>query len=188
MPDIGRSGIRYAMFGTVWTFTFPPFRFCIYVSSVSIGKFWCPLSGSHQSPVIWCSRYIAICKPLKYSFLMTKKVVAMMLLFTWIGPTFLSFLPIFMGWYTTNDNQAFRQEHPDECIFKVNQYYAVVSSSISFWIPGSVMIFMYSQIFREANRYVFCNRRTDIIYWLSIFLQTRKRNVQQTWSGHVVAC
>lgn len=30
--------------------------------------------------------------------------------------------------------------------------YAVVSSSISFWIPCTIMVFTYYQIFKEANR------------------------------------
>lgn len=34
----------------------------------------------------------------------------------------------------------------------VNKVYAVISSSISFWIPCTIMIFTYFQIFREANR------------------------------------
>lgn len=38
------------------------------------------------------------------------------------------------------------------CNFIVNPVYAVVSSSISFWIPCTIMIFTYLAIFREANR------------------------------------
>lgn len=34
----------------------------------------------------------------------------------------------------------------------MNKTYAIVSSSISFWIPCTVMMFTYWQIFREANR------------------------------------
>lgn len=97
-------------------------------------------------------RYYAIVKPLKYTLKMTKKVVALMILNTWISPAVLSFLPIFMGWYTTAKNQAYRNAHPDECEFIVNVPYAIVSSSISFWIPCTIMIYMYLAIFREANR------------------------------------
>lgn len=97
-------------------------------------------------------RYYAIVKPLKYTLTMTKKVVAWMILNTWISPAIISFLPIFMGWYTTKENQQFRDNHPDKCEFIVNKYYAVISSSISFWIPCTIMIFMYLAIFREANK------------------------------------
>jgi octopamine receptor beta len=56
------------------------------------------------------------------------------------------------GWYTTPEHRNRRQTHPDECNFVVNQYYAVISSSISFWIPCTIMLFTYYAIFREANR------------------------------------
>lgn len=65
-------------------------------------------------------RYYAIVKPLKYPINMTKRVVAMMLVATWLAPAFISFVPIFFGWYTTEDNQSFRYKHPDICDFKVS--------------------------------------------------------------------
>ncbi|CAH2005070.1 unnamed protein product [Acanthoscelides obtectus] len=97
-------------------------------------------------------RYYAIVKPLKYTLTMTKKVVALMILNTWISPAIISFLPIFKGWYTTDEHEKFRENHRDLCEFVVNKPYAVISSSISFWIPCTIMIFMYLAIFREANK------------------------------------
>lgn len=97
-------------------------------------------------------RYYAIVKPLKYNIHMTKRVVALMILNTWVSPALLSFVPIFMGWYTTEDNQVFRELHPEVCEFRVNKVYGVISSSISFWIPAAIMIYMYLAIFREANK------------------------------------
>lgn len=41
---------------------------------------------------------------------------------------------------------------PNECNFIVNKIYSIVSSSISFWIPCTIMVFTYLAIFREANR------------------------------------
>ncbi len=35
---------------------------------------------------------------------------------------------------------------------QVNKAYAIISSSISFWIPCTIMIFTYLQIFKEANK------------------------------------
>lgn len=83
---------------------------------------------------------------------MTKRVVGIMILNTWISPALLSFLPIFIGWYTTDDHKNFVKLHPDHCEFIVNKPYCVISSSISFWIPCTIMIFTYLAIFREANR------------------------------------
>lgn len=114
----------------------------VYFSTASILHLCC----------ISVDRYYAIVKPLKYTISMTKRVVALMILNTWVSPAMISFLPIFMGWYTTEENQKFRQEHPDLCEFVVNKWYAVLSSSISFWIPCTIMIFMYLAIFREANK------------------------------------
>lgn len=83
---------------------------------------------------------------------MTKRVVALMILNTWISPALISFLPIFAGWYSTEKHQQDVENNADSCSFIVNKVYAVVSSSISFWIPCTIMLFTYYAIFREANR------------------------------------
>ncbi|KAF6209394.1 hypothetical protein GE061_015141, partial [Apolygus lucorum] len=80
----------------------------VYFSSASILHLCC----------ISVDRYYAIVKPLKYPINMTKRVVAMMLLATWVSPALISFVPIFFGWYTTEENQGFRYDHPDVCDFK----------------------------------------------------------------------
>ncbi|XP_019867648.1 octopamine receptor beta-2R [Aethina tumida] len=114
----------------------------VYFSTASILHLCC----------ISVDRYYAIVKPLKYMQTMTKKVVALMILNTWTSPALLSFVPIFMGWYTTEENLIYRKEHPETCEFVVNTTYALISSSISFWIPCTIMIFMYLAIFKEANK------------------------------------
>jgi len=38
------------------------------------------------------------------------------------------------------------------CEFRVNLPYALISSCVSFWIPGLVMIIMYCKIYKEAIR------------------------------------
>ncbi|EDV92679.1 GH18896 [Drosophila grimshawi] len=114
----------------------------VYFSTASILHLCC----------ISVDRYYAIVKPLKYPISMTKRVVFIMLLNTWISPALLSFLPIFIGWYTTEEHKVYVMENPEQCSFVVNKYYAIISSSISFWIPCTIMIFTYLAIFREANR------------------------------------
>lgn len=114
----------------------------VYFSTASILHLCC----------ISVDRYYAIVKPLQYNISMTKRVVAIMLLNTWLSPAVISFVPIFMGWYTTPEQLEFISLHPDLCEFRVNKTYAVISSSISFWIPCTIMIFTYLAIFREANR------------------------------------
>ncbi|XP_018331973.1 octopamine receptor beta-2R [Agrilus planipennis] len=114
----------------------------VYFSTASILHLCC----------ISVDRYYAIVKPLRYPINMTKRVVAIMLVCTWVCPAVISFVPIFKGWYTTQGHQEFRKQHPDICDFRVNKPYAVISSSISFWIPCTIMVFTYLAIFREANR------------------------------------
>ncbi|KAF3427024.1 hypothetical protein E2986_13544 [Frieseomelitta varia] len=114
----------------------------VYFSTSSILHLMC----------ISVDRYWAIVKPLKYPIIMTKRLAAYMLLACWIMPAFISFMPIFMGWYTTAENSTYRQEHPELCEFKVNKVYAIFSSSISFWIPCTIMTLTYFAVFKEANR------------------------------------
>ena len=41
----------------------------------------------------------------------------------WTAPTLISFLPIFLGWYTTQEHQDWRlsEDGLEKCIFQVNQ-------------------------------------------------------------------
>ncbi|KAH8306280.1 hypothetical protein KR018_005879 [Drosophila ironensis] len=97
-------------------------------------------------------RYYAIVQPLDYPLIMTQRRVFIMLLMVWLSPALLSFLPICSGWYTTAENYKYLKSNPHICEFKVNKAYAIVSSSMSFWIPGIVMLSMYYRIYQEADR------------------------------------
>ncbi|XP_043250842.1 octopamine receptor beta-2R isoform X1 [Colletes latitarsis] len=114
----------------------------VYFSTSSILHLMC----------ISVDRYWAIVKPLKYPIIMTKRIAAYMLLACWVMPAFISFVPIFMGWYTTAENSMHRRKHPELCEFKVNKIYVIFSSSISFWIPCTIMTLTYFAVFKEANR------------------------------------
>lgn len=96
-------------------------------------------------------RYIAIVDPFHYDEKMTKKKVATMLMIAWGASALISHAPIHGGWYTT-DEQHEALETMDICTFKVNIYYAIVSSIISFWIPTFIMVFVYGRIYKEASR------------------------------------
>lgn len=114
----------------------------VYFSTASILHLCC----------ISVDRYYAIVRPLEYPITMTHKTVSFMLANVWLLPALISFTPIFLGWYTTEQHQAFRKENPNVCIFVVNKYYAIISSCVSFWIPGVVMLTMYCRIYKEAIR------------------------------------
>ncbi|XP_008548361.1 octopamine receptor beta-1R [Microplitis demolitor] len=114
----------------------------VFFSTVSILHLCC----------ISVDRYYAIVQPLDYPSIMTNLRLGTMLSFVWCSPTIISFLPIFAGWYTTPEHLEYRKKNPDLCMFQVNKPYAVISSCVSFWVPGIIMIAMYYKIYREADR------------------------------------
>lgn len=114
----------------------------VYFSTASILHLCC----------ISVDRYYAIVQPLDYPLIMTNARLAAMLAVVWCSPALISFLPIFMEWYTTEGHLEFRRRNPHICTFQVSKTYAMISSSVSFWIPGMVMIFMYCRIYMEADR------------------------------------
>ncbi|XP_071573279.1 octopamine receptor beta-3R-like, partial [Temnothorax nylanderi] len=114
----------------------------VYFSTASILHLCC----------ISVDRYYAIVRPLEYPAIMRTVTVTAMLSSAWTLPALISFIPIFMGWYTTQQHLDFRRKNPQICMFVVNLPYAVISSCVSFWIPGVVMIIMYCKIYKEAIR------------------------------------
>ncbi|XP_016907033.1 octopamine receptor beta-3R-like isoform X2 [Apis cerana] len=114
----------------------------VYFSTASILHLCC----------ISVDRYYAIVSPLEYTVIMRQGTVGCMLGSAWILPALISFIPIFMGWYTTQEHLDYMVKNPEVCSFVVNRPYAVISSCISFWIPGLVMIVMYCKIYKEAVR------------------------------------
>ncbi|EGI66106.1 Octopamine receptor beta-3R [Acromyrmex echinatior] len=114
----------------------------VYFSTASILHLCC----------ISVDRYYAIVRPLEYPAIMRTVTVTAMLSSAWTLPALISFIPIFMGWYTTQQHLDFRRKNPQICMFVVNLPYAVISSCVSFWIPGVVMIVMYCKIYKEAVR------------------------------------
>ncbi|XP_021693340.1 uncharacterized protein LOC5567281 isoform X2 [Aedes aegypti] len=114
----------------------------VYFSTASILHLCC----------ISVDRYFAIVRPLEYPLYMTHRTVGFMLANVWMLPALISFTPIFLGWYTTAEHLETLKDNPEMCVFVVNKAYALISSSISFWIPGIVMVTMYYRIFKEAVR------------------------------------
>lgn len=89
-----------------------------------------------------CS-YYAIVRPLEYPLYMTNRTVFFMLTNVWLLPALISFTPILLGWYTTEDALKAQRANPNVCEFVANKTYAIISSLVSFWIPGLVMMYEF---------------------------------------------
>lgn len=76
-----------------------------------------------------------------------------MVLGVWAVASLISFLPIYLEWWVSKDEQA-RKCLADEycCDFNTNAAYAVSSSIVSFYLPLVVMIFLYTRVFQEAQK------------------------------------
>ncbi|XP_039420273.1 beta-3 adrenergic receptor isoform X1 [Corvus cornix cornix] len=101
-------------------------------------------------------RYLAITFPLQYEALVTKGRARAVVCLVWAISAFISFLPIMNHWWRDGaDEQAARcYDDPRCCDFVTNMTYAIISSTISFYVPLLVMIFVYVRVFAVATRHV----------------------------------
>ncbi|NXQ49794.1 ADB4C protein, partial [Catharus fuscescens] len=101
-------------------------------------------------------RYLAITSPLQYEALVTKGRARAVVCLVWAISAFISFLPIMNHWWRDGaDEQAARcYDDPRCCDFVTNVTYAIISSTISFYVPLLVMIFVYVRVFAVATRHV----------------------------------
>jgi len=74
----------------------------VYFSTASILHLCC----------ISVDRYYAIVRPLEYPAIMKTVTVTAMLSSAWTLPALISFTPIFMGWYTTQQHLDFQRANP----------------------------------------------------------------------------
>ncbi|XP_023339043.1 octopamine receptor beta-2R isoform X2 [Eurytemora carolleeae] len=153
------------------------------------GSFVCDLWNSidvHASTVstlhlccISLDRYYAIVRPLDYQSTITTRVAILMMIVAWLSPTIISFVPIFLGWYTTNEHIQERAESPGECAFIVNKPYAFISSTLTFWCPVIVMLLTYQRVYREAMRQKKTIERLNTIVNLNSRTVSRRESSEQ---------
>ncbi|XP_053574075.1 beta-4C adrenergic receptor isoform X2 [Bombina bombina] len=106
--------------------------------------------------VIAVDRYIAITSPLKYEMLVTKVRARLVVCFVWAISALISFLPIMNHWWRDKDDEEAKKCYADPhcCSFVTNKYYAIISSTTSFYIPLVIMIFVYVRVFIIATKQV----------------------------------
>lgn len=101
--------------------------------------------------VISLDRYLHIRNPFWYDSWMTWKKVAIIISIVWVLSLIISFVPIQLEWHKAPED---RGKPPDEnsCAMDLNPVYAVVSSTISFYIPLIVMLAIYMQLYVYARK------------------------------------
>ncbi|XP_077992780.1 D(1) dopamine receptor-like [Glandiceps talaboti] len=102
--------------------------------------------------VISVDRYWAVMKPFQYQTMMTRRKALLMIIMAWILAALVSFLPVMTNAHRVPGDSDSLLADPPQCEFKLNGIYATVSSSISFYIPTTIIVITYYRIYKTARR------------------------------------
>uniref|UniRef100_A0A6I8NR74 Beta-3 adrenergic receptor n=1 Tax=Ornithorhynchus anatinus TaxID=9258 RepID=A0A6I8NR74_ORNAN len=106
-------------------------------------------------------RYLAVTAPLRYGALVTKRRARAAVGLVWAVSAAVSFAPIMSQWWRAGADAEAQRCHanPRCCAFAANLPYALLSSSVSFYLPLLVMLFVYARVFAVATRQLRLLRR-----------------------------
>ncbi|XP_037315495.1 trace amine-associated receptor 1-like [Pungitius pungitius] len=99
-------------------------------------------------------RHYAVCQPLLYRKKMSVNVVLIMILLSWTISCFIGFGMIFLK-LNIWDIEEFYSNHTvceEECILFQTGLSSIISSVLSFYIPGIILLSVYLKIFLVARR------------------------------------
>ena len=131
--------------------------FCrIWISS----DIMCSTASILNLCVISLDRYVHIRDPLHYESWMTTRKTVILIATVWILSVLISFVPTHLGWHESPSGLNSSTTDTELCIFDLNPVYAVVSSSISFYIPCIVMVSIYVRLYVYARRHARTIRKT----------------------------
>ncbi|XP_075428075.1 histamine H2 receptor-like [Ascaphus truei] len=93
-------------------------------------------------------RYCSVVTPYHYSKRMSRRRCIIMTVTIWVYSSLISFLPVMQGW---NEIPGIDLDNGKECIFVTNWTFAIVASSLAFYIPFMIMCSMYFFIYRASR-------------------------------------
>ncbi|XP_070178588.1 histamine H2 receptor-like [Littorina saxatilis] len=112
--------------------------------------------------VISLDRHQHITNPFTYGEWMTVSKCAGCILSVWLVSTLISLLPASLGLVEKEESAAasnWTEGGTIRCEYNANLTYAIVSSSVSFYIPAAVMITIYIRLFRYSRQHAEAIRR-----------------------------
>lgn len=125
-------------------------------------------------------RYLSIVHPFEHDRTSSERRRYVMIFCCWFVSALLSFIPIFTGIYTSHEQRlkidCLSHVH-GRCVFAVNQAYAIVSSSFSFWVPGAIMIIIYVMLIRIADK-----KEREAYQMIDAVAQRRRASQQNQYS------
>ena len=83
---------------------------------------------------------------------MTKCTIMIIIGGIWLISVLLSYGPVLLGVYSQSRTGAVSSD-PNECGMRPNLIYSIISSSLSFYIPLIIILFLYGRIFITARKH-----------------------------------
>ncbi|RWS29702.1 beta-2 adrenergic receptor-like protein, partial [Leptotrombidium deliense] len=119
---------------------------------ISCDVMCCTASLLHLCAVA-IDRYFAITNPLRYKASVNKRRLFCSIAIIWLCSITISFVPVFCGWFHDGSfHDVFSVDQVPDCGLKVNLTYAIISSTVSFYLPLHIMLYVYFQILIIAER------------------------------------
>uniref|UniRef100_A0A663EEZ1 5-hydroxytryptamine receptor 7 n=1 Tax=Aquila chrysaetos chrysaetos TaxID=223781 RepID=A0A663EEZ1_AQUCH len=118
----------------------------ISIDRIELCNFSSSALPAHSGPLLHPihSLYLGITRPLTYPVRQNGKCMAKMILCVWLLSASITIPPLF-GWaQNVNDEKV--------CLISQDFGYTIYSTAVAFYIPMSVMLFMYYQIYKAARR------------------------------------
>lgn len=99
-------------------------------------------------------RYYAVCDPLRYQAKMSILVIFVMIVISWSVPALFAFGMIFLNLNFKGAEEMYYKQVQCRggCIVFHSKISGILSFMVSFYIPGSIMLFLYHRIYFIARR------------------------------------